>query len=202
MNPGDVVAYKGEQWTVDELDGLACWISNGTGRRFPAQAECTQIAVGDKHSAAPTATIAAAEPGMQESAAPVRGGPATSDAGTAASTRAGSAAVPLARTTDPQTSHDAAHTARGRARQDAWLVLVAHRNAGDQGLTGTELEDATDRPYQSVGPRRPALCAAGWIEAWEGCKRPNRRGNPEQVYRITTDGSEYVAAAIASRGAA
>lgn len=96
--------------------------------------------------------------------------------------------VPVARLTDPETAHEAAHRARSRSAADADLVLKAHARAGEQGLTGYELEKATGRPYQSVGPRRPALEAAGLIVKAQGVRRPNARGNAEQVYRITADG--------------
>lgn len=54
--------------------------------------------------------------------------------------------------------------------------------------TGWELEKATGRPYQSVGPRRPSLEAAGLLVKAQGVRRTNARGNAEQVYRITADG--------------
>jgi len=95
---------------------------------------------------------------------------------------------PVARLTDPDTAHEAAHRARSRSAADADLVLKAHARAGEQGLTGYELEKATGRPYQSVGPRRPSLEAAGLIVKAEGVRRTNARGNAEQVYRITADG--------------
>ncbi len=95
---------------------------------------------------------------------------------------------PVARMTDPDTAHEAAHRARSRSAADADLVLKAHARAGEQGLTGWELEKATGRPYQSVGPRRPSLEAAGLIVKAQGVRRTNARGNAEQVYRITAAG--------------
>lgn len=96
--------------------------------------------------------------------------------------------VPAARSTDPSTSHDAARRASSRAAADSELVLLAHADAGERGLTGYELAAATGRWYSSVGPRRPGLERLGLIAKVTGLRRENDRGNPEQVYRITHAG--------------
>ncbi len=98
--------------------------------------------------------------------------------------------VPTARVTDPSTSHEAARRASSHAAADAELVLLAHADAGERGLTGYELAAATGRLYSSVGPRRPGLERLGLIAKVPGLKRENERGNPEQVYRITHAGKE------------
>ncbi len=117
---------------------------------------------------------------------------ATSDTGLVAWVH-DTSVVPAARSTDPSTSHDAARRASSRAAADSELVLLAHADAGERGLTGYELEAATRRPYQSVGPRRPGLERLGLIAKVPGLKRENERGNPEQVYRITHAGKEQAA---------
>ncbi len=101
--------------------------------------------------------------------------------------------VPAARATDPGTSHEAARRASSRAAADSELVLLAHCDAGERGLTGHELEAATRRPYESVGPRRPGLERLGLIAKVTGMRRENERGNPEQVYRITNAGKQEAA---------
>ncbi len=87
-----------------------------------------------------------------------------------------------ARLTDPQTAHDV--TKRVKVTEHTQIVLDAHRTAGERGLTGDELEQLTGLPYQSCGPRRPALERAGLLV--KAGTRPNRRGNTEQVYKAST----------------
>ena len=87
---------------------------------------------------------------------------------------------PLARTTDPAAAHEAAARATFAGTFDQWLVLAAHVATRD--LTGDELAEVCGRPYQSVGPRRPALERAGLIEE-TGTRRANKG-----VYRATDEG--------------
>jgi hypothetical protein len=84
----------------------------------------------------------------------------------------------VARTTDPVTSWDAARTVD--VLSDRELVLRAHIEAGEHGLTGEELAVWTGRRYESVGPRRPGLVADGLLRR-QG-RRPNSRGNMQDVY--------------------
>lgn len=112
-------------------------------------------------------------------------------------------AVPVARRTDPGTSYAAAATARRSASENRDAVLLAHDTAGPAGLSGEQLGDVTGLPYQTIGPRRPALEDAGYIakartEGGKPLTRPNVRGNPEQVYVITAAGSA-AAATLRSR---
>lgn len=95
--------------------------------------------------------------------------------------------APAARFTDPATSHQAAHTARHRAADRRRAVLLAHDAAGEHGLTGEELATATGEDYSVIGPRRPALVAAGWL-APTGQQRTNSRGNAMDVFAITAAG--------------
>jgi len=103
---------------------------------------------------------------------------------------------PVARHTDPATAHDAANVAKSNAAHNRLKVLLAHYEAGERGLTGDELEQATGLPYETLGPRRPALEADGLIVA-TGTRRPNRRGNMQAVYRITEAGRVVAERAVA-----
>lgn len=94
---------------------------------------------------------------------------------------------PLARTSDPQSAHDAANVARSSAAANRMRVLIAHRDAGERGLTGDELAAATQLPYSVIGPRRPSLEADGLIYA-TNVRRPSNRGVMQQVYAITEAG--------------
>jgi hypothetical protein len=86
----------------------------------------------------------------------------------------------LSRATDPATSRMAAATVD--VLSDRELVLRAHREAGDAGLTGEELATVTGRRYESVGPRRPGLVADGLLFKVPGVRRANSRGNMQDVY--------------------
>jgi hypothetical protein len=124
---------------------------------------------------------------------------ASSTAGSALSVRACSPApghLPQARNTDPDTAHAAAARAAGGAAASRVRVLIAHRDAGEHGLTGWELEQALKVPYESCGPRRPGLEADGLIYV-TGEKRPNDRGNMQRVYAVTEAGRVEAARAVA-----
>lgn len=88
--------------------------------------------------------------------------------------------APIARNTDPQAAHDAAARAAHDYTFDQWLVLAAHVASRD--LNGDELGAVCGRPYQSVGPRRPALERNGLIEETgtrrkgKGCYRATDAG--------------------------
>lgn len=72
------------------------------------------------------------------------------------------APVAYARITDPDASRQAAQ--RVNASFDAWLVLAAHIAAGEHGMTGDDFPKRTGRKYEQLGPRRPWLVNAGWVE--------------------------------------
>lgn len=88
--------------------------------------------------------------------------------------------APIARNSDPQAAHDAAARAAHDYTFDQWLVLAAHVASRD--LNGDELGAVCGRPYQSVGPRRPALERNGLIEETgtrrkgKGCYRATDAG--------------------------
>ena len=94
---------------------------------------------------------------------------------------------PLARTSDPQTAHDAANVAKSSTAANRLRVLIAHRDAGERGLTGDELAAATGEPYAVIGPRRPSLAEDGLIVA-TNVRRPSNRGVMQQVFCITEAG--------------
>lgn len=91
-----------------------------------------------------------------------------------------------ARRTDPTPAHQAAATVN--ATDDAHAVLLAHLAAGPTGLTGDELATALGRPYEAVGPRRPALRDAGWVEQVIGPDGKQVRRGGKGVWRITDAG--------------
>lgn len=125
--------------------------------------------------------------------------------------RTGADAAPIARNTDPQAAHDAAARAAHDYTFDQWLVLAAHVASRD--LNGDELGAVCGRPYQSVGPRRPALERNRLIEETgtrrkgKGCYRATDAGRaawrdcPESI-RPTVLAQLTNTAVMALRGAA
>jgi hypothetical protein len=110
-------------------------------------------------------------------------------------------AEPRARLSDPATAHEAAARALPWASVARWIVLCAHADAGERGLTGNELEQVAGRPYAKLGPRRPALEADGLVEKlYRTPSQPVRRDG-QQVYIVTALGLEH-ARAVRQRGAA
>ena len=95
---------------------------------------------------------------------------------------------PLARTSDPDTSRAAAIVARNKLTDNQRRVLIAHAEAGADGLSGDEMAEKMggEAQYALLGPRRPQLERAGFLE--KAGLRPNRRNNPVQVYRCTPSG--------------
>lgn len=93
---------------------------------------------------------------------------------------------PMARVTDPETSHQAAASAASRKATDQALVLRIHA-AHPEGLTDFELADIADRIQASLGVRRGELRNAGLIVN-SGVKRPSPSGSPSIVWRISEAG--------------
>jgi hypothetical protein len=106
-------------------------------------------------------------------------------------------ALPLARRTDPETSHGAADRMAPLARADRVKVLLAHYGR-PCGLTDFELAASLERQQTSVGKRRGELRDAGYIEATE-IRRPAPSGSAAIVWRITEAGMAAVRE-IVSRG--
>lgn len=101
--------------------------------------------------------------------------------------------LPIARKTDPLTSHMAAIDARFKAnnhRRVALLVLLKHGN-----LTDYELADKTGLQQNSIGKRRKDCQDAGLVTHYrddEGnkVKRPAPSGSKAYVWTLTERGEE------------
>jgi hypothetical protein len=93
---------------------------------------------------------------------------------------------PLARNTDPATSHEAAARMEPLARFDRRLVLIAHASK-PAGLTDFELAALMQRQQTSVGKRRGELRDVGYIEATD-IRRRSPSGSTAIVWRITEAG--------------
>ena len=116
------------------------------------------------------------------SAAPAR---PTSAAGGVDAFSASAVATPPgahARNTDPAAAHQAAALANTNVRFDTWLVLAAHIAAGEHGMTGDDFLKRTGRDYTRLGPRRPWLVDAGWVELADVKRKA------KGVYRATDAG--------------
>jgi len=100
---------------------------------------------------------------------------------------------PLARNTDPVTSHMAARLTEPRADTNRALALQVLREHPD-GLTDYELADLTGLQQNSIGKRRGELRDAGFVED-SGKRRKTPSGAQGIVWRVvrengnaTTDG--------------
>lgn len=91
-------------------------------------------------------------------------------------------ALPLARGTDPGTSHAAAAHAAKRAPHHRELALRALRAALPEGLTDFELAERTGVPQTSIGKRRLELQRMGLVAATDE-RRPSPTGTPAMVWR-------------------
>ena len=97
--------------------------------------------------------------------------------------------APLARNSDPVTSHEAAADATLNAGTNRALVLTIHANK-PAGLTDYELADLAHLQQNSAGKRRGELRDAGLIEQTE-IRRPAPSGSMAIVWRITPAGRDY-----------
>lgn len=91
---------------------------------------------------------------------------------------------PVARATDPDTSHQAAEDALPRAQRHRDLALTALRSAGDRGLTDFELADLTGVAQTSIGVRRHELVKLGLVAKTDD-RRPAPSGSASIVWRAT-----------------
>ena len=97
--------------------------------------------------------------------------------------------APVARHSDPPTSHQAARMAAlnaGTLRARALAELVA---AGSQGLTDFELAARCHSQQTSIGKRRGELVASGYVES-AGTTRQAPSGAQATVWRVTAMGRE------------
>lgn len=91
-------------------------------------------------------------------------------------------AVPLARKSDPETSHQAAKDATPRAGTHRARALAELRSAGEHGLTDFELAARTGIAQTSIGVRRKELVDAGFVRD-SGRVRPAPSGSAAIVWR-------------------
>ena len=95
--------------------------------------------------------------------------------------------LPLARATDPGTSHGAAAQARTRAPRHREIVLRVLREAGPGGLTDFQIGERCGLQQTSAGKRRLDLQRMGLVEA-TGERRPSPSGTPAMVWRYREAG--------------
>ncbi len=93
--------------------------------------------------------------------------------------------APLARATDPQTSHDAPNRDRLSAHRLAALNALALGDATD-----FELEARTGIKQTSVGKRRGELVRMGYVEN-TGLRRLTPSGSTSIVWGLTDAGREF-----------
>jgi hypothetical protein len=91
--------------------------------------------------------------------------------------------TPVARRTDPATSHQAAAHAAATAGTHRARALDALRHAGDRGLTDFELAAVTRLQQTSIGKRRGELVRLGLVVS-TGTTRPAPSGSPAIVWRV------------------
>lgn len=85
---------------------------------------------------------------------------------------------PIARLSDPETSHMAAVDAIDRATSHRQIALKALQNAGPEGLTDFDLEAVTGIKQTSIGKRRGDLVTLGYVERLIVDGVPQRRPAP------------------------
>lgn len=86
------------------------------------------------------------------------------------------AARPVARRSDPETSHSAGDLAASNAENNRQLALRVLREAGPEGLTDFELSDRCGGiPQTSIGRRRGELRDLGLVRATDE-RRPSPNG--------------------------
>lgn len=97
--------------------------------------------------------------------------------------------APVARNTDPDTSHQAARYAAKTAATHRALALRELATAGPRGLTDFDLAARTRIPQTSIGKRRGELRDAGLVED-SGTRRPSPSGTAAIVWRVTDLGRQ------------
>jgi hypothetical protein len=98
-------------------------------------------------------------------------------------------APPVARATDPDTSHAAARDATPTADTNRALALKTLQRYPYWGLTDFELADLTGVAQTSIGKRRGELRDAGLVED-SGLRRPAPSGSKAIVWRVTATGRQ------------
>jgi transcription initiation factor IIE alpha subunit len=90
---------------------------------------------------------------------------------------------PTARSTDPDTSHQAAELAKQSAGGHRDLALRVLR-ANPDGLTDFELAELTGVAQTSIGKRRHDLYRAGLVVKTD-LRRPSPSGSPAIVWKVS-----------------
>lgn len=102
---------------------------------------------------------------------------------------------PLARRTDPATSHDAIEDVKPRLGTQMWLLLVAYIDAGPLGLTADEAGRRADLSHTGYWKRCSDLYRGGLIDTvWsdgEPLTRPGRTGSCQEVRAVTREGLRW-----------
>ena len=93
--------------------------------------------------------------------------------------------APVARASDPETSHLAAKDAAPRAGTNRALALRYIRAAGVHGLTDFELAYLANIPQTSIGVRRGELVRQGFVTKSD-LRRPSPSGSLAAVW-VATD---------------
>lgn len=102
---------------------------------------------------------------------------------------------PLARNTDPETSHEAAKDASFRASRHRLLALQTLDRFGP--LTDFELASRTGLQQNSIGKRRKECQDSGLVMNFftplgEKVRRPSPSGSSALVWTLTAEGILYV----------
>jgi hypothetical protein len=110
---------------------------------------------------------------------------------------------PTARSSDPQTSRDAAKAVRPKVSSHRQRAEELLDRAGSMGLTDFELANKTGIIQTSIGVRRGELTKKGVVvprldDFGNPVTRLSPTGNPSQVWML----AEHVPAARRDRGAA
>jgi len=90
--------------------------------------------------------------------------------------------VARARTSDPQTSREAASSMRGRPASQLETLVLKQLQAMGTG-TSEEVADALGISLQSISPRFAPLDRRGWIVKTDE-KRAGSSGRQRQVWRV------------------
>lgn len=96
---------------------------------------------------------------------------------------------PVARSSDPETSHAAARDATMSASAGRLLALRTLSERGPR--TDFELAEITGWQQTSIGKRRGECAAAGLVEKTEQ-RRPSPSGSSAIVWKITAAGYEFL----------
>jgi hypothetical protein len=101
-------------------------------------------------------------------------------------------APPVARTSDPDTSHEAEDALASRGHQVWQVVHAAYLYRDMAGVTQDEAADRTGLTTHEAGRRLSDAVAMGYLED-TGLRRPGQSGRAQMVRRITEQGVRWMA---------